>query len=36
MSAVQMSDVAYEDFIKLLQENNIDSKTIRIYVAGMG
>lgn len=36
MAVVQMSDVAYEDFIKLLQENNIDSNTIRIYLAGMG
>ncbi|KZL91110.1 hypothetical protein CLMAG_28680 [Clostridium magnum DSM 2767] len=36
MAVVQMSDVAYEDFIKLLEENNIDSNTIRIYLAGMG
>lgn len=36
MAVVQMSDVAYDDFIKLLKENNIDSNVIRIYVAGMG
>jgi len=36
MAAVQMSDVAYEDFIKLLKENNIDSNIIRIYLAGSG
>lgn len=36
MAAVQISDLAYEDFIKLLKENNIDSNTIRIYLAGMG
>jgi HesB-like selenoprotein len=36
MAIVQMSNVAYEDFLKLLKENNIDSNIIRIYVAGMG
>lgn len=36
MTAVHMSDVAYEDFKKLLQENNIDSSVIRIYISGMG
>lgn len=36
MAAVQISDLAYEDFIKLLKENDIDSNTIRIYIAGMG
>lgn len=36
MSKVSMSDIAYEDFKQLLAENNIDSDTIRIYVAGIG
>lgn len=36
MAAVNMSDVAYEDFKKLLKDNNIDSSVIRIYLAGMG
>ena len=36
MTAVHMSDVAYEEFKKLLKENNIDSSVIRIYLAGMG
>lgn len=36
MTAVKMSDIAYDEFIKLLKENDIDSKVIRIYLAGMG
>lgn len=31
-----MSDVAYVDFKKLLEDNNVENNTVRINLAGMG
>lgn len=36
MSVVKMSKTAYEEFVKFLDKNNINEKTIRIYVESMG
>lgn len=36
MKAFQMSEVAYKEFLKFLEESNVDSKSIRINLAGHG
>lgn len=36
MAAVNMSDVAYQEFKELLKSNDITTDVIRIYLAGMG
>lgn len=36
MSSVKMSDLAYKEFEKVLQDNKIETKTIRVIMSGMG
>lgn len=36
MAAFSMSDLAYKEFKLFLQENNVNSDTIRIHLAGVG
>ena len=36
MEAVKMSEVCYNEFVKYLDENKIDSKTLRVFLAGQG
>ncbi len=36
MSVVKISDVAYDEFKELLDQNNLPDYTIRINLAGMG
>lgn len=36
MAAFSMSDLAYKEFKLFLQENKVDSDTIRIHLAGVG
>lgn len=36
METLEMSSLAIAEFKKLLQENNIEEKTVRINLAGMG
>lgn len=36
MSAVKMSEAAYKDFLNLLKENDINSDTVRLVLAGQG
>lgn len=36
MSIVNMSEVAYNDFKELLDQNNVENYVIRINLAGMG
>ena len=36
MSAVKMSEAAYKDFLDLLKENDINSDTVRLVLAGQG
>lgn len=36
MKAFHMSEVAYKEFLKFLSESNVQSKTIRINLAGHG
>lgn len=36
MSFVKMSDAAYKEFEKVLQDNNIETNVVRIILSGMG
>lgn len=36
MKAFQMSEVAYKEFLKFLEDSNVPSKSIRINLSGHG
>ncbi|MEW9095841.1 MAG: HesB-like protein [Clostridiaceae bacterium] len=36
MKAFSMSEIAYKEFLKFLEQNNVPSKSIRINLAGHG
>ncbi len=36
MSAIKISDVAYNEFKEVLDQNNVPNYTIRVNLAGMG
>ena len=36
MNVIKISDVAYDEFKELLDQNNLPEYTIRINLAGMG
>ncbi|SFB18990.1 hypothetical protein SAMN04488528_101670 [Clostridium frigidicarnis] len=36
MSVVKISDIAYDEFKEVLDQNSIDNYVIRINLAGMG
>ena len=36
MSAVKMSELAYNEFVNYLKESNVDTDTLRVFLAGQG
>ncbi len=36
MSAIKISDIAYNEFKELLEQNDVKDNVIRINLAGMG
>lgn len=36
MEAIKMSELCYKEFVQYLEENKIDTKTLRVFLAGQG
>ncbi len=36
MDCVKMSNLAYNEFVKFLDERNVENKTLRVFLAGNG
>lgn len=36
MEAIKMSELCYKEFVQYLEDNKIDTKTLRVFLAGQG